>query len=81
MGGERDRPRTGRRLLWTLAAVLMLVHSIAAFGTFYGWSHDDRRGGDGAPDARGHRRRLQAAASTSTTRFSLLWLAMPSGGG
>ena len=28
-----------RRVLWTLAAVLMLVHSIAAFATIYGWSH------------------------------------------
>jgi hypothetical protein len=29
-----------RRLLWTMAAGLMLVHSAAAFGAIYGWSHD-----------------------------------------
>lgn len=31
---------TARRVLWTTAAVLMLVHSVAAFATIYGWSHD-----------------------------------------
>jgi hypothetical protein len=31
---------TARRVLWTAAAVLMLVHSMAAFATIYGWSHD-----------------------------------------
>jgi hypothetical protein len=25
---------------WTAGAVLTLIHSIAAFGWFYGWSHD-----------------------------------------
>jgi hypothetical protein len=29
-----------RRNLWSLAALLMLVHSVAAFGTIYGWSHE-----------------------------------------
>ena len=29
-----------RRWLWTLAASLMVVHSVAAFATMYGWSHD-----------------------------------------
>jgi hypothetical protein len=28
-----------QRWLWTMAAMLMLVHSVAAFGTIYGWSH------------------------------------------
>ena len=28
-----------QRLLWTAAAMLTLVHSVAAFGTIYGWSH------------------------------------------
>ena len=27
-----------RRFLWTLGAVLMLIHSIAAYGVFYQWS-------------------------------------------
>ena len=31
---------TARRAFWSLAAVSMLVHSIAAFGTIYGWSHE-----------------------------------------
>jgi len=29
-----------RLMFWSLAAVLMLVHSVAAFGTIYGWSHE-----------------------------------------
>lgn len=32
-------PDTGPRALWTLGALLMVAHSIAAFGVFYGWSH------------------------------------------
>ena len=31
------------RSLWTAAALLMLTHSILAFGMFYGWSHDTAR--------------------------------------
>jgi len=33
--GSDSVPRT----LWTLGAVLMVVHSAAAFGVFHGWSH------------------------------------------
>jgi hypothetical protein len=29
-----------RRVSWSVAAALMLVHSVAAFGTIYGWSHE-----------------------------------------
>ena len=29
-----------RRAFWSLAAALMLVHSVAAFATIYGWSHE-----------------------------------------
>lgn len=28
---------------WTAGALLTLVHSVAAFGLFYGWSHDTAR--------------------------------------
>ena len=31
------------RAAWTAGAVLTLAHSIAAFGVFYGWSHDTAR--------------------------------------
>jgi hypothetical protein len=27
------------RMLWSLGAMLMMVHALAAFGVFYGWSH------------------------------------------
>lgn len=30
----------GARILWTLGALLMIAHSIAAFGAFYNWSHE-----------------------------------------
>jgi hypothetical protein len=29
-----------RRILWSVAALLMLVHSVSAFGTTYRWSHE-----------------------------------------
>jgi hypothetical protein len=35
-GVSRDN---GPRILWTVGAVLMLAHSIAAFALFYNWSH------------------------------------------
>lgn len=31
------------RAAWTAGAVLTLVHSVAAFGVFYGWSHEIAR--------------------------------------
>ena len=31
------------RAAWTAGAVLTLVHSVAAFGVFYGWSHETAR--------------------------------------
>jgi hypothetical protein len=31
------------RLLWTAGAILAVVHSAAAFGVFYGWSHETAR--------------------------------------
>ena len=37
--GEAGRSR----FWWTSGAVLALLHSIAAFGLFYGWSHDTAR--------------------------------------
>lgn len=37
---EVARATAVRRAFWSLAAALMLVHSVAAFGTIYGWSHE-----------------------------------------
>lgn len=37
--GEARRSRTW----WTAGAILTLVHSVAAFGHFYGWSDDTAR--------------------------------------
>jgi hypothetical protein len=31
------------RIFWTAGAILTLIHSIAAFGVFYGWSHETAR--------------------------------------
>jgi hypothetical protein len=31
---------SGPRILWMIGALLMLAHSIAAFGVFYNWSHE-----------------------------------------
>jgi hypothetical protein len=31
------------RLCWTAGALLALIHSLAAFGVFYGWSHETAR--------------------------------------
>jgi hypothetical protein len=31
------------RTLWTTGAALALLHSVTAFGRFYGWSHDTAR--------------------------------------
>jgi len=39
-GSEVARAPHHRRLLWTLAAGLMIVHSVAAFATIYGWRSD-----------------------------------------
>jgi hypothetical protein len=36
---RRSGPDTGPRLLWTAGALLMTVHSVAAFAAFYDWSH------------------------------------------
>lgn len=36
-------PAAARRIFWSLAALLMLVHSVAAFATIYGWSHEVAR--------------------------------------
>lgn len=37
---EVARATMVRRAFWSLAAALMLVHSVAAFGAIYGWSHE-----------------------------------------
>lgn len=35
----RGRVRSSARWIWTLGWVAYLVHALAAFGGFYGWSH------------------------------------------
>ncbi len=43
-GGQPNASRVRVwRWLWTASATLMLVHSLAAFGAFYNWSHATAR--------------------------------------